>query len=223
MKKITLIMLMGALIAFFALPSFTSQSQQKASSEGKTYADPNFLANIENLQNAYDSEFSASARYAAYADKAEDEGRHEIAILFRAVSKASGIHAENTKAVLKDAGQSVPVVEPEYTVSSTMENLKDAAFDENYETETMYPDYIIQANKAQHLSSIRSLNFSYLTSQKHKALFEKAIKAMKDYSLEPLSSKYYVCSTCGNIYENTAPSNCEISQTTGMKFYEIPD
>lgn len=223
MKKITLIMLMGALVAFFALPSFTSQSQQKASSEEKTYASPSVLANLENLQNAYESEITASAKYAAYADKATEEGRHEIALLFKAVSKASGIHSENTKAVLKDAGQSVPVIEPEFTVNSTMENLRDAVFDENYETETMYPEYVIQANKARHQPSMRSLNFAYLTSQKHKVLFEKAVAAMKNYNLEPLASKYYVCATCGNIYENTAPSNCEISQTTGIKFYEIPE
>lgn len=224
MKKITLIMMMGTLAAFIALPSFATSQVQNNDSKKKTATDPCTEAiHCNNLQTAYETESTASARYSAYAEQAENEDRHEIALLFKAISEASGIHAKNTKTVLMDAGQKVPELKPKYTVRKTIDNLKDAIEDEIFEAETMYPEFIVHANKAQHQPAIRSLNYAYLTTHKHKALLEKALSAMKDYNLEPLANRYYVCPDCGNIYETTAPSNCEVSHTASIKFHEISD
>jgi rubrerythrin len=64
------------------------------------------------MKDAFTGETTASAKYAAFAQKAEQEGYHEIAMLFKAASKSEKVHATNHKAVLTEAGQAVPEVNP---------------------------------------------------------------------------------------------------------------
>ena len=57
-----------------------------------------------NLQDAFNGESNATARYAAFSKKANEEGYKEIALLFKAASLAEKIHANNHKAVLEEMG-----------------------------------------------------------------------------------------------------------------------
>ncbi len=54
----------------------------------------------------------------------------------------------NHKSVLREGEQNVPAIIPEFTVKSTKENLRDAIAGETYEITTMYPEFIVNANKA---------------------------------------------------------------------------
>jgi len=60
---------------------------------------------IENLKAAFKGESTASAKYAAFAEKAKAEGYTQIAIMFTATSKAEAVHAANHKSVLVKLGQ----------------------------------------------------------------------------------------------------------------------
>lgn len=77
------------------------------------------IKTIENMQSAYKREKTATAKYEAFSKKAEQEGFHNIALLYNAVSAAENIHAMNHKAVIEDAGATVAVITPEYTVKTT--------------------------------------------------------------------------------------------------------
>ena len=133
-----------------------SENDGKENDENKSIAKPVSMVEgtdskaktIENLQAAFKGETTASAKYAAYSKKAEQEGYHEIALLFKAASSAENIHANNHKAVLQESGISTPVIKPEYTVTSTKENLEDAIKGETYEATTMYPEFLTVANAA---------------------------------------------------------------------------
>lgn len=177
--------------------------------------------NLENMQSAFKGETTASAKYAAYSKKAEEEGFHEIALLFKAASTSEKIHANNHKAVLEDAGQSVTEIKPEFTVKTTAENLKDAIAGEGYEISTMYPEFITNANTAGNQLSQISLNYAYKTEQKHKPFYEKALAALESNNVQSLNSVYYVCPTCGNTYETSAPKRCGLSMTSSEKFIRI--
>ena len=59
---------------------------------------------IENIKAAIKGETTASAKYAAYAKKAKQEGFAKAALLFEAASKAESIHAGNHRAVLEQLG-----------------------------------------------------------------------------------------------------------------------
>lgn len=179
--------------------------------------------NYQDMQEAFKGETTASAKYAAYSKKAEAEGYPEIAMLFKAASTSEKTHANNHRAVLEDAGQVVPVITPTFTVKSTAENLKDAITGENYEVTTMYPAFLKNANTAGNQLSLVSLNYAYKTEQKHKVYYEKALAALESNTVKSLPMVYYVCPTCGNTYENTAPKRCGISMTSSEKFIRISD
>ena len=213
MKK-TSITILAAIAVAMLLQSFAGNSSNSKSANAGTL-------NYENMKDAFKGETTASAKYAAYSKKAEEEGYHEIALLFKAASASEKIHANNHKAVLREGGQQAPSFTPEFTVKSTKENLKDAIAGETYEITTMYPEFIVNANKAGNQFSLISLNYAYKTEQKHKPLYEKALAALESNNVKSLPSVFYVCPTCGNTYDTKAPSRCGISMTSSEKFIKI--
>lgn len=178
-------------------------------------------ATVANLVTAYTGETTASAKYAAYAKKAQEEGFTQIALLFKATSASEKIHANNHRSVLEDMGQAVPEVKPSFTVKTTKENLADAIAGESYEISTMYPEFLTTANAADNQLALTSLNYAYRTEQRHKPLYEKALNALQTNQLNTLSGQYYVCPTCGNTYDSTPPKRCRISMTNTERFVKI--
>lgn len=178
--------------------------------------------NYKNMQEAYKGETTASAKYAAYSKKAEEEGYHEIALLFKATSTSENIHANNHKAVLQAGGQKIPEIVPEFTVKSTAENLKDAIAGETYEITTMYPEFIANSNAAGNQVATISLTYAFKTEKKHKPLYEKALAAVENNTVSTsVPSVYFVCPTCGNTYDTSTPERCDISMTPSAIFKKI--
>ncbi len=215
MKKTSIVTVLAAAAIIVVFQSFKSNSPVKTETK-----DANAIS-FQNMQDAFKGETTASAKYAAYSKKAEEEGFHEIALLFNAASKSEKIHATNHKAVLLEGGQTVPVITPEFSVKLTKENLKDAIAGEGYEISTMYPDFITNANTAKNQFALVSLNYAYKTEQKHKPFYEKALAALERNNVKSLPTVYYVCPTCGNTYDTTAPKRCGISMTSSEKFIKI--
>jgi rubrerythrin len=176
---------------------------------------------INNMQAAFKGETTASAKYEAYSKKAEEEGHHEIAMLFHAASMAENIHANNHKVVLEEAGQTVPEIVPEFTVKSTKENLEDAVTGESYESNSMYPGFMVTAKAAKNEMAGMSLNYAYRTELKHLEMYKEALAALIDNNDKSLPSVYYICPTCGNTYQTTTPKRCGTSMTSAEKFMKI--
>jgi rubrerythrin len=173
---------------------------------------------IENMQSAYKGEKTATAKYEAFSKKAEEEGYHSVALLYNAVSAAENIHATNHKAVIEDAGATVPEIAAEYKVNTTKENLHDDISGEAYEAKTMYPDFLKTAETANNQIAILSLTYAMKTELKHKFFFEQVLGDINSNTLNSLPSKYFVCPACGNTYANTAPKHCDFSLTDRDKF-----
>jgi rubrerythrin len=225
MKKSSIVMVFVAIASIVVFQSFISYTGSKAelnknSSLPAAVADAKTIT-FQNLQDAFKGESNASAKYEAYSKKAEQEGYHEIAMLFKAASASEKIHANNHKAVLGESGQNVPEIKPEFTVKSTKENLKDAITGEGYEVNTMYPEFMTNANTASNQYALVSLNYAYKTEQKHKVFYEKALAALEANTVKSLPAVYFVCPTCGNTYDAAAPKRCGISMTGGEKFIKI--
>jgi rubrerythrin len=176
---------------------------------------------ISNLSDAFTGETTASAKYAAYSKKAQEEGFPQIAMLFKAASTSENIHANNHRAVLEDMGVIIPVVKPTFSVKTTQENLQDAIAGESYEIATMYPGFLANAKTSGNQLASISLNYAFKTEQKHKVLYDKALAALQSNQVKTLSMQYYVCPTCGNTYDQTPPKRCGISMTNSEKFITI--
>jgi rubrerythrin len=176
---------------------------------------------IVNIKAAIKGETTASAKYAAYAKKAKEEGFTKIALLFEAASKSESVHAANHRAVLEQLGVAMEDFKPEFTVKSTKDNLEDAYKGESYEVATMYPGFIKQAQKEGVNLALISFNYAYQTEKKHQALYKNAKDQLKANKENTLPSKYIVCQTCGNTYDGEAPARCGICMTPKERFITI--
>lgn len=216
MRKLFLIYSM--LIATFCCLVMTSCDNKKTTlkTTTKVHMDAE-TKTIENMQSAYKGEKTATAKYEAFSKKAEEEGYHNIALLYNAVSAAENIHATNHKAVIEDAGATVPIITPEYEVKTTKENLSDDINGEAYEAKTMYPDFLKTAEIADNQIAFLSLTYAMKTELKHKVFFEQALGDINSNTINSLPSKYFVCPACGNTY-TTAPKHCDFSLTERDKF-----
>lgn len=176
---------------------------------------------IQNMHDAYKGETTAHFKYAAYSKKAAEEGHPEIALLFKAASGAELIHAKNHKVVLVRMGESIPEITPEFTVKTTLENLKESIEGESYEFNTMYPEFIKNANAAGNYMAQISLTYAYKVEQKHRDFYIEALAALEAGTDNKLAKTYFLCPTCGNTYATTAPSRCEISMTDSKLFIKV--
>ncbi len=232
MKKSVVVLAIGMLFSSMLFQSCKDNSVEKIEVNPSKKIDKMAMSNInedqdpqrltiENMHNAFKGEMTANAKYAAFSKKAAEEGYPEIAMLFKAASSAELIHANNHKVVLQRMGEQIPVITPDFTVASTRENLKDAIEGESYEFNTMYPNFIKDANAAGNYMAQISLTYAYKVEQKHRDFYKSALKALEDGNVKSLPSVYYLCPTCGNTYATTAPARCEISMTDSKLFIKV--
>lgn len=229
MKKTSIVLIFAASLLVVIFQSCTGSAHanddmQKPNMESvAATGDKDIKAiNYEDMQQAYIGEMTATAKYASYSKKAQAEGYPEIAMLFKATSMAELIHANNHRAVLEEAGLSVPYNIPEFMVRSTAENLKDALGGESYEITTIYPAFMKNADAGYQMSLV-SLVYAYKTELKHKVFYENALAALANHNVQSLPMVYYICPTCGNTYDVFPPKRCAISMTSSEKFITISD
>jgi rubrerythrin len=91
----------------------------------------------QNLKEGFAGESQANRRYLYFAQKADIEGRPEVAGLFRDVAEGETGHAFGHFEFLEEVGDPVTGV----PVGSTEENLKSAIEGETYEYTQMYPGF----------------------------------------------------------------------------------
>jgi rubrerythrin len=175
---------------------------------------------IENLKYAYNGESTASAKYAAFAEKAKAEGFDTVAVMFLATSKAEAIHAENHKKVLEKLGEKVAGPEiGKFDVLTTAENLADALGGETDEIDTMYPGFIAVAETEKAADAIKSFTWAIDTEKKHQAFYRTAISALQKGGEKTLPAKWFVCPVCGNTFDEANVSkSCDFCMTPQEKF-----
>ena len=181
---------------------------------------PKPVQSIENLKAAYNGESTASAKYAAFAEKANAEGLDTIAVMFLATSKAEAVHANNHKKVLEKLGEKVegPQI-GKFDVLSTAENIADAIKGETYEIDTMYPEFIAAAGKEKCADAVKSFTWAFDTEKKHQAFYKTALAAVNGSGEKSLPVKWFVCPVCGNTYDiGTVAEKCDFCMTSKGKF-----
>jgi len=161
----------------------------------------------ENLQAAFAGESQANRRYLAFAKVAESEGKTNLAKLFRVVAEGETIHALKH---LNNTGE----------VKDSIENVKAAIAGETYETETMYPEFIAQAEEEGNGAAKISFMGANAVEKTHKAVFEKALASI-EAGQDIEAKEYHICSVCGELFEGDVPDNCPICKAPKEKFYQI--
>jgi rubrerythrin len=158
----------------------------------------------ENLNKAFAGESQANRKYLAFSRKAEEEGYHQVARLFRAAAEAETVHAHNH---LKEMGE----------IKSTQENLTAAISGESYEFQKMYPKMIEEATAEKNLRAARSFSLANEVEKIHAFLYRTALENLGKNS----AADYYVCQICGNTVEGEPPDECPVCRATKKAFKKI--
>ncbi len=156
-----------------------------------------------NLEEAFAGESMANRKYLAFAKKADQEGRTQVAKLFRAAAAAETVHAHNHLRALGG-------------IKGTEENLKAAISGETHEFKVMYPEMIENAKEEGNTAATRSFEYANEVEKIHAQLYQNALDNIE--SLEEVD--YYVCSVCGNTCENEAPDVCPVCGSKKQVFFK---
>ena len=147
----------------------------------------------DNLKSAFIGESEARNKYTFFAQIAKNEGYHYIAKIFEETAENEKYHAmEEIKLLLRDA--------------STLGNLKEAVGGENYESESMYPQFAKEAELEDNQTAAILFDQIAKIEKHHRDRFRKLLELVEKQMVykrdEPIKWK---CSVCGYVYEGTEP------------------
>jgi rubrerythrin len=161
----------------------------------------------KNLQEAFAGESQANRRYLFFAEKADKEGYHQAARLFRAAAEAETVHAKNHFNAMDAVG-------------TTKENLMAASVGEHHEFTQMYPSFIEEAEIEENTRAQRSFVYANEVEKIHFGHFEAALKNVNE-GKEMKEESYYVCQVCGNTVSGSAPDKCPVCGASAKAFKKI--
>lgn len=175
---------------------------------------------LDHLQEAYNGESNANAKYLAFAKKADAEGYAAVASLFRAAAKAEEIHAANHAAVITKMGAkpTASVKLPE--IKSTVDNLKAAVEGESYERDKMYPQFVKDARAAGDADAVRTFNFALAAEGEHATLYGDAAAKLATLK-SALGATYFVCSVCGKTVLKVDFAKCPVCFSPKDKYLTV--
>ena len=160
---------------------------------------------LEDLKAAFAGESQANRKYAVFAKKAEDEGYKQAAKLFRAASLAEAIHAgTHLRSMLG--------------VKSTAENLQTAIDGEHYEVNTMYPEFMKDAEAEGEKPALAGFKKAWDAEKVHEVLYKDMLSSL---SKDGEEYDFYLCPVCGHIHARFAPDVCPICGAPGERYERI--
>lgn len=173
---------------------------------------------IENLKSAVIGETGASAKYAAFAKAAKDQGYDQISRQFAATSAAEQIHIKMEVAeIQKKEPDYVPPTAPDATAEKTDLNLISGALGEIYETSDMYPSFIKVAQEEGESGALFVFTRAKLAESVHAELYMQSYNNID----APDDDKYYLCPACGYIHKGEDFEKCPICFTPRALFREF--
>ena len=147
----------------------------------------------ENLKTAFIGESEARNKYTYYAHLARKEGFHYIAKIFEETAENEKYHALEEMKLL-------------FGESSTRDNLQAAIGGENYESESMYPQFAREAELEGHQEAAILFNQIAKIEKHHHARFKALLDLVENGKVfkrdRPIKWK---CSICGYVYKGTQP------------------
>ena len=177
---------------------------------------------VQNLLAAFEGESNAHAKYTAFAVKADADGLHGAASLFRAAGRAEQIHAGNHARVIKQLGGEATCTIHEVEVKSTLDNLKAALGGEQYEIDVMYPEFLAEATARDNKAAIRTFHGAMEAEKTHARLYGEAIALLqggKTDSWIGAAREFYVCPVCGYTSETEEEhERCPVCNCPWEKF-----
>ena len=159
----------------------------------------------KNLEAAFAGESQATNKYSYYADKAKKEGYVQISNIFTETSGNEREHAKLWFKYLQNDGKLGDVPE-------TVQNLKDAAADKNYEWTTMYEDFAKTADEEGFKEIAARFRGVGAVEKSHEARYLRlAERVEKGEVFGREGVKVWKCLNCGHLHVGPeAPKVCPV-------------
>lgn len=148
------------------------------------------------LESAYLTEATQAARFELFAMRAKNDGRTQLAALYRAIAKAKNVHA--AKALMQLRGK---IGDTEANHAEALESLDSL------------PNHLRELVENAESSAAESLLTQCLKTSMNHAARAKRID-------EDAHVPYPVCTVCGFIAEGDTPDRCPVCHALPSKFVE---
>lgn len=161
----------------------------------------------DNLKAALAGESQAHLKYLNFSQKAQQEGKENVARLFAAASFSEQVHASAHLRTLKGIG-------------STEENLAAAIEGEGFEVDEMYPAFMAVAEQQEERGARGSFYKALEAEKVHHEMYAAALQAVRAGGDAEIGA-IYVCSVCGFTMSGEAPDECPVCGAPKEKFREF--
>ncbi|MGC8491833.1 MAG: rubrerythrin family protein, partial [Syntrophobacteraceae bacterium] len=139
---------------------------------------------------------------------------------FRAAAISEEIHLNNHAAVIQAMGGTPRASIELPKIGTTRKNLTDAQKGESYERQTMYPQFIVQAEKEKNANAVRTFTYAQNAEAQHAKLYGQALDNMKEWKTG--KAEFSVCPTCGYTVESKpAFALCPVCATPGRLYKSV--
>jgi len=173
---------------------------------------------IKNLAAAFIGESQARNRYTFYSKIAKKEGFEKVSAIFTLTADQETEHAKwlmrmiNELKTGNDTEYNPIMVEAEAptTLADTKENLKSAIAGENYEFESMYPEFADTAEQEGLPEIAKRLRAIAKAEENHEDRYKELLKELENGTMFKKDEEVvWVCRKCGHIHTSKeAPEEC---------------
>ena len=169
---------------------------------------------IKNLAKAFVGESQARNRYTIYAKIAKKEGYEQIAGVFLETAEQETEHAKWNFRMMNDVKKNLGLeahdievdTSVEMTHGTTMENLKSAIDGENYEHETMYPEFAKTAEEEGYPQIAKRLLAIANAETHHEERYQKLLNELEAGTIYKKPEEIqWVCRKCGHVHVGQEP------------------
>lgn len=170
---------------------------------------------IENLAKAFVGESQARNRYTSYSKIAKKEGYEQVAAIFAETADQEREHAAQLFKLLNELKKEEADLEEvkieagvPLALGDTLENLKAAAFGENYEHMTMYPEFAQTAEEDGYPAIAARLKSIARAEAHHEERYRKLLQELENGTVFAKAEEVtWVCRECG--YQHTGKNALE--------------
>jgi rubrerythrin len=176
----------------------------------------------KNLLAAFAGESQARNRYSYFASQAKKEGYEQIAAIFEETANQEKEHAKREFKFLKGGEVEITAGFPAGVIGTTVDNLKEAAAGEHYETTEMYPGFAEVADKEGFKEIAEVFRNIAIAEKRHEQRYLKLAQNITDRLVFKRDKPVrWVCRNCGYVHEGLEPPKVCPACAHPLSYYEI--
>jgi rubrerythrin len=161
----------------------------------------------QSLKTAFASECQDNMRYLIFAEKAKEEGLHNLARLFQSIAYAERVHAKKYLQCLNEIG-------------SSKDNLQTSFNNEKYQMDELYPSFFEVAGLQNEVEAQIGFHCSQEAEHIHTTIFQKATESIQG-NKDVVLGAIHICRSCGYTLEGEPPANCPVCGIGRESFKEF--